>query len=209
MVAGLLLVAAALVSVDANPVSAAIERYQTVESYQVTLRSSSGSTESEVIHYHYKKPGFVRMEFVQPFKGAVLVYSPSTKEVSLRPFGALRVPVFTLSPGNRLARSAGGHRVDRSDVGALLQNVKALQEHGATEVLGEEPADGRQAIHVAIIGRDNFSVEGVHRYDLWLETSTLWPLKATSHDVKNALIETVVMDDLQINPTFPDDFFNP
>lgn len=208
MVAGLLL-AAALGSVDVNPVSAAIAQYQTVESYQVTLKSSSGNSESEVIHYFYKRPGFVRMEFVQPFEGAVLVYSPSTKEVRLRPFGGLRFPVFTLSPESRLVRSSSGHRVDRSDVGALLQNVKALQKLGATEVLGEELVEGRQALHVAIVGRDNFSVEGVCRYDLWLETSTFWPLKVSSYDAKNMLIETVVMDDLQINPVFSDVFFNP
>lgn len=106
-----------------------------------------------------------------PFKGAVLVYSPSTKKVRLRPLGALRFPAFTLAPENHLVRSSSGHRVDRSDIGALLQNVKELQERGATEVLGEETVEGR--------------------------------------DAKNALIEMAVMDDLQINPAFPDDFFIP
>ena len=208
MVSGLLF-AAALGAADIDPVNAAIERYQAVESYQLTLRSSSGGNESEIIHYYYKKPGFVRMEFSQPFSGAVLVYSPSTKEIRLRPFGALKFPVFTLSPESRMAHSSSGHRVDRSDVGSLLQNVKTLQENGATEIMGEEEVGGRQALHIAISGRDNFSVEGVHRYDLWLETRTLWPLKVASHDTKNVLIETVLMNDLQINPVFPDDFFNP
>lgn len=207
MVAGLFL-AATLGSADANPVDSAIERYQAVESYQVTMRSSTGSGDSEVIRYYYKKPGFVRMEFVQPFKGAVLVYSPATQEVHLRPFGTHRSPEFTLSPENRLVRSSAGHRVDHSDIGAMLQSVKALQENGTTDVLGEESVDSRQALHVAITGRENFSVEGVHRYDLWLETSALWPLKVSSHDANNELIETVVMDDLEINPAFPDDFFN-
>lgn len=59
-------------AVDTDPVRAAIERYQTVESYRVTLRSSRGDSEPEIIHYAYKKPGFVRMGFTQPFKGAVL-----------------------------------------------------------------------------------------------------------------------------------------
>ena len=207
MVAGLFL-AAALGSADANPVSSAIERYQAVESYQVTLRSSSEGSDAEVIRYYYKKPGFVRMEFVQPFSGAVLVYSPSTQEVHLRPFGAHRSPELTLSPANPLVRSSAGHRVDHSDIGAMLQSVKALQEHGTTDVLGEESVESRQTLHVAVTGRDNFSVEGVHRYDLWFETSLLWPLKVSSHDANNELIETVLMDDVEINPAFPDDFFN-
>jgi len=206
MMTGLLL-ATALASIVSDPVSAAIEHYQTVESYQLTLRSSSGSSESEVIRYYYKKPGFVRMEFIQPFKGAVLVYTPATKEIRLRPLGSHRYPVFTLSPENRLVRSFSGHRVDRSDVGTLLQNIKALQGQGTTEVMGEEPVEGRPALRVAVSGRDNFSVEGVHHCDLWLETSRLWPLKVVSYDAKNELIETVVMDDLQINPVFPADFF--
>ena len=202
------LLVVALGAANPDPINAAMEQYQRVESYQLTLISTNDG-DPEVIRYHYKKPGFVRMDFVKPFKGAVMIYSPFTNKVRLWPFGSLHVPGFAFSPENRLVRSSKGHRVDQSDVGALLRNVKALQEHGKMEVLGEEAVGGKPALHVAVWSTKEFSVDNVSRYDLWLESATLFPLKVISRDKNNRLLETLLMDDLKINPEFPDGFFDP
>ncbi len=45
-------------------ISTAIENYNIVETYRVTLRSRSEDS-SEEIRYYYKKPGLVRMEFIK------------------------------------------------------------------------------------------------------------------------------------------------
>lgn len=202
-----LLVLASLGTNSIDPVDAAIERYRTVESYQVTLRSSYGD-KSDVIRYFFKKPGFVRMDFVQPHKGAVLIYSPVTKNVRLWPFGG-KLFALTLSPENRLVQSPTGQRVDRSDIGVLLNNVKTLQRNGETVVLGEELIAGTRTVRLAVAGTGHFVVGNVHRYDLWLDSLTLLPLKVVSRDVNNDVIETVVMDDLRINVKLADELFSP
>ncbi len=202
-----LVVMASLGANNPDLVDAAIERYRKVESYQVTLRSSYGD-KTDIIRYAYKKPGFVRMDFVQPYKGAVLIYSPRTGNVRLRPFGG-RFLSLTLSPENRLVQSPSGQRVDRSDIGALLDNVKALQRKGETAVLGEEIVGEKKTVRFAVAGTGDFVVGGVHRYDLWLDSVTLLPVKVVSRDANDDVIETVVMDDLQINVKLGDELFNP
>lgn len=204
---GALLLVAALVADSANPIDAAIERYRKVDSYQVTLKSSSGSS-SELIRYYFRKPGFVRMEFEKPFKGAVLIYDPAKKEARLWPFGYRSFPAFTLSPENRLIRSSTGQRVDKSDVGALYQNVKALHENGKTVIAGTKSISGKETLHVVIEGKENFAMGSVHRYHLWLDQSTGFPVKVASHDVQGDLIETVEMEDLQLDPALPEGFFS-
>jgi len=206
MIAALLVMASVGAS-GIDPIHAAIERYRAVESYQVTLRSSYGG-ESDVIHYSYRKPGFVRMDFVQPHRGAVLIYSPLTRNVRLWPFGG-RLFSLTLSPENRLVQSPTGQRVDRSDIGALLDNVKSLQRTGETAVLGEEIVGGKKTVRLAVAGTGSFVAGNVHRYDLWLDSATLLPLKVVSRDINNDVIETVVMDDLNINVKLGDELFNP
>jgi outer membrane lipoprotein-sorting protein len=201
---GALLFMAAL-GAQGDPIAAAIERYRAVESYRVTLKSSHGD-ETEQIRYYYKKPGFVRMEFVRPHEGAVLVYNPVAGLARLWPFGS-GLPSVSLSPDNRLIKSPSGQRVDRSDVGALLENVKALQVHGKTEVVGEEQMAGRATVHVTVSGGS--AVANVHRYDLWLERSTLFPVKVESRDARSQLIEAVMMEDSELNPPLPDELFNP
>lgn len=206
MVSGLAVIAA-LATGGVDPVDAAIERYRAVSSYRVTLRSFSAGR-SDVIRYSYKKPGFVRMDFVQPHKGAVLIYSPVTGRVRLWPFGA-RFFSLSLSPDNPLVQSPTGQRADRSDIGALLDNVKALQRNGETAVLGEEVLDGRQALRIAASGKGSFVVGNVNRFELWLDRATLLPLKVVSRDANNEVIEAVVMDGLEIDVKLEDDLFNP
>jgi len=202
-----LLVLASLGTNGMDPVDAAIQRYRAVKSYQVTLKSFYGD-QSDIIRYFYKKPGFVRMDFVQPHQGVVLIYSPLTKNVRLWPFGD-KLFALTLSPENRLVKSPTGHRVDQSDIGALLDNVKALQHNGETAMLGEEVVGGKKTVRLAISGTGKFVAGNVHRYELSLDSVTLLPLKVVSRDANNEIIETVVMEDLSINVKLADELFNP
>jgi outer membrane lipoprotein-sorting protein len=191
---------------SANPIQRALDHYRDVAAYQVTVKSS-GVAHSEILRYYFKRPGYVRMEFVRPFNGAVIVYDPVSRQVRLWPLGYRSFPAFTLSPENRLTQSQTGQRVDRSDVGALYRNVQALQEHGRTESGAIEQLGGKEALHVTVEGNGGFSVGAVHRYQLWLDQATGFPLKVSSHDATGNLIEEVEMEGLQINPGFPDGFF--
>ena len=191
-----------------DPLAAAIGHFQTVESYRVTIRSFHDDSE-EHIRYYYKKPGLVRMEFIRPHSGAVLVYNPSTRRVRLWPFGAGNFPELNLSPGNPLIRSSRGQHVDHSDVGALLENVRMLREGGNAAVSVEQSMDGRTVLHLDVTGADGVAVAGVHRYELWLDAANRFPLKVISRDRQDAIIETVLMEDLEINVALPQTLFDP
>jgi len=204
---GELLLVSLLLTDPASPIQSAIEQYRHVASYQMRVKSTSGG-KTEIMRYYFMKPGHIRMEFIQPFNGAILIYEPTRKQARLWPFGYRSFPALTLSPENRLIQSATGQRVDRSDVGALYRNVNALQEHGKAEVAGIEPAGGKETLHITIEGNPGFSVEAVHRYQLWLDQATGFPVKVSSYNAAGELIETVEMDELQINPVFPVNFFD-
>lgn len=193
---------------QAAPLEEAIRRYQAVTSYRVTIQSVNSSGREHIVYY-FRKPGFVRMEFIEPHAGALLVYSPQTERVRLWPFGYGHFPELTLSPGNPLIRGSGGQHVDHSDVGALFEKVRSLQQHGATEYLGEERLGGRMVLHLVTTGADGFSVAGVHRYELWLDAASEFPAKVVTRDTGNAILETVTMQELQLNQAFPDALFNP
>lgn len=203
-----LMLATALSATRQSPLDDAIEHFRRVETYQVTLRSSRADGEHH-IHYFYRKPGFVRMDFIRPHAGAVLVYSPLTQRVRLWPRGAGRFPELSLSPHNPLIRSPGGQTVDKSDVGALFDNVRALLAQGEAEVRGEVRLAGGRALHLVVSGAAGVAVDGVHRYELWLDTSSRFPLKVISRDRDDAIIETVTMDALQINAPLAQSLFDP
>ncbi|MDP1928953.1 MAG: DUF1571 domain-containing protein [Thiobacillus sp.] len=201
------MLAATLTAAALAPLAAAIKHYRSVETYRVTLHSTHDDGEEE-IRYAYKKPGFVRMEFIRPHEGAVLVYSPITQRVRLWPFGIGHFPEIKLSPGNPLVQNPHGQTVDQSDVGTLFEHVRILLEQGDAAVQDEARIENRTVLHL-VTGAPGVVVAGVHRYELWLDTASQFPVKVISRDQADAIIETVTLDDLEINLALPDGLFNP
>lgn len=192
-----------------NPIGLSQQQFQHIHSYQVLLRSSSPQDESKIIRYSYRKPGFVRMDFTRPHPGALLIYSPVSRKVKLWPFGLGTFPVLNLSPTDSLIQDDHGHRVDQSDIGVLLSNIRRLQNDGTTVTVGEETLAGRATLHLSVTGPKGVSVDGVNRYEIWLDKSHGLPAKVVSYDRQGSLLETVLMDAMVINIQFPAYFFTP
>ncbi|WP_337264575.1 MULTISPECIES: DUF1571 domain-containing protein [unclassified Serratia (in: enterobacteria)] len=194
---------------SADPIILAQQHFEYIESYQVKIISKSALGENNVIRYSYRKPGYVRMDFTEPHPGAVLVYNPTSSTVRLWPFGLHQLPVLNLSPANSLIRDQNGHRVDQSDVGTLLRNIRSLQQGGETTIVGKEILQGQPVLHVSVNGPAGFTVSDVHRSELWLENSHHFPIKVVSYGIDGHVIESVFMDAIVFNIQFPDNFFTP
>ncbi|WP_243362475.1 DUF1571 domain-containing protein [Fundidesulfovibrio terrae] len=197
-----------LASPPSDPLVAAMESYARLGTYQVTLRSGRGDS-AEIIRYSYKKPGLIRMDFIRPHKGALIIYDPATKKIRLRPFGFATALTLTLNPDNALVKSAQGHRVDQSDIGTLLGRANTLQQHGKAEILGEEAVGQRKTFLVSVEGEKDFALDGTHRFLLNLDETTWLPLKTRSYDLAGNLREEVLMDDLETDVQLDDAFFRP
>ncbi len=181
-----------------NILNRAIKRYESVESYTVTLRSEKKGG-LEVIKYSYKKPGYIRMEFVTPHHGTVVTYDPGEKKVHVRPFKSLESFYFIFNPSSSIVKSSRGHRVDESDIGTLLKIAAKLGKNGTVENTGSDKINGRLADIVTITGAGGFTVEkDVNQYVLYLERTTGLPIKVESFGVDGEIIERVLMDDLDV-----------
>ena len=51
--------------------------------------------------------------------------------------------------------------------------------------------------------------EGWAREDLWPEGGTLVPLRGASYDRQGQRMESVLLEDVQLDPDFPADHFDP
>jgi outer membrane lipoprotein-sorting protein len=192
---------------QADPLEAAIESYKSVNTYTVTLRSETDG-KKEVIRYYYKRPNHVRMEFIKPHKGVVLVYNPAAGKVRVRPLGFLKPLVLSFSPDNRLVKSDWGHRVDESDLGTLLKAAKDIKSHGKQETLGTEKVKTRETLVITVTGDDGYTVYGeINRYIIWLDKELNLPVKGEAFGVEGELVERVFMDDLEVGMEFEEGFF--
>lgn len=192
---------------QSNPIQSALEKFKEVESYSVTLRSSVKNKQEEM-KYFFKRPGFVRIDFINPHKGAILVYNPHTKKVTLRPLGFFESLVLTLNPDNPILKSSKKHTVDNSDIGVLLEDVKKLQLNGRSEFLREERLAARDCIVINVKSEKNIADSDINQYILWLDKEIFLPIKVEAYKKSGILVERVLMDDLKININLPDDFFD-
>jgi outer membrane lipoprotein-sorting protein len=205
---GMLVFALISTEIMADPLTEAEVRFHALNTYQATMHSLAADGEQQVIRYFYRQPGWIRMEFVQPHHGVVLIYDPGTRRVHVWPFGLKHIPVLTLAPDSSLI-SRHGHRVDHSDAGALLANLLALRARGSMSSLGEAQVAGQAATGLDIVGDAGVDVAGVHRYRVWLAHESLFPLRVESFAAEKGLIETVDMEGVQIDVPFAEGFFTP
>ena len=193
----------------ADTLDQAQAHFRELGNYQVTLRSVAADGDRQEIRYFFQPPGWVRMEFVQPHRGLVMIYDPGARRVRLWPFGVNAVPPLSFSPDNPLLRNPRGHRIDHSDVGALLAHLSALRTQGRLSPLGEANIGARPAIGLEVSGNAGITEAGVHRYRVWLARDLLFPLKVESFGLNGGLIESVDMSDAETGITFPERFFTP
>lgn len=193
----------------ADPIAEAQTRFQALNSYRVTVRSRAQHGEQQIMLYAYRKPGWVKVDMVQPHGGAVLIYDPNTRQVRLWPFGLKLALSLSLDPDHPLLRGPHGHQIDRSDIGALLANLAKLHARGSMTSLGETAIGAQPATAWEIVGDAGVAVAGVHRYRVWLAQDTFFPLRVESWDADGGLIENVDMLDAELDTPFPEQFFTP
>ena len=190
-----------------NPVKRARNAFNNLENYKVTIKTECCSSD-EYIEYTFRKPGFIRMDFITPHEGAVLVYNPETQKVRLKPFGLFSFLKLTLDPDNSLILSPKGHRVDQSDFSFLLKNVDSLLSQGELQSLNDAVINGRSCDVVKISGLDGHHVDDIYMYKIWFDKTLFLPLKVEAYDSSGVLTESVLSDNVQVNIDLDKDLFN-
>lgn len=190
-------------------------RFRVLQSYRATLHSIGRDGDRQVMHYFYRKPGWVRIDCVEPHRGAVLIYDPDARKVRVWTFGLGFgwgfgfVPALSLAPDNPLVRSPRGHTVDRSDVGALFENLQVLRAIGSFTPLGAGTIAGESAVGFEVASAGGVTVGGVQRNRVWLAQDTLFPRRVESFDEADDPVETVDLVDVDLDVGFPERFFAP
>ncbi len=167
------------------------ERYRSY-SYIMKVNHDGEPDIDMVLRYYFKAPGFVRMEMITPFNGAVLTYDPYRGRAYVRPFAGVKSFVLELDPSSRLIRGPGDHRIDESDVLTLLRTVKDLARKGEVDERKTE-----KVIEVRVRGKT--TVRGnIAGFLLRFKKETFYPIYASSYDEDGDMIEEVYFEDFRV-----------
>ena len=143
-------------------------KFNALKNY-TTLLDSEGDGERSKIFYTYKKPGFIRMDFIQPHRGAILIFNPIKNKVTLRPFSKWFFKL-NLDPRNRLITDSKGHTVDQSDIGTLIRSIVVNAREGTVTHLPPATLEN--------IACQRLRVESTKTtYLLWIHSELRLPIK--------------------------------
>lgn len=165
-----------------------------------TLIDSEGEGERSRIFYTYKKPGFIRMDFIRPHKGAILIFNPIKNKVTLRPFSKWFFK-FNLDPGNRLITDSKGHTVDQSDIGALIRSIVVCAREGSVTPLPPETLESLVCPRLRIKST-------MITYLLWIHPKLRLPIKVVKL-FSEGKKEIVFLRNLIVDASLDDTLFNP
>lgn len=176
-----------------------MERFNALTNY-TTLLDSEGEDGRNRIIYTYKKPGFIRMDFVRPHKGARLIYNPIENRVSLRPFST-KLLTLNLSPNNRLITDPKGHTVDHSDIGSLIRSAMRYAQEGTVTSLPPERVETHLCPRLLIESEEV-------TYLLWVHPELYLPIKVVKL-FSGGTQETVFLRNLIVDGPIDDSVFKP
>lgn len=175
------------------------ERFEALTNY-TTLLDSDGEEGRNRILYTYRKPGFIRMDFITPHKGAKLLFNPLEKRVALRPFSA-KAFTLSLAPDNPLITDPKGHTVDQSDIGSLIRSVMRYAGEGTVTLLPSEGVEGQLCPRLRVEGDEV-------TYLLWVHPELHLPIKVVKL-FPGGTRETVFLRNLTVDGPLDDAVFKP
>jgi outer membrane lipoprotein-sorting protein len=120
--------------------------------------------ESKRFGYSFKKPNRLRIDMKSPKPGTVLVYPDRGGKVTLRPGGWSGVVTLHLAPDNALLASGSGQRIDQSDFGLLLRNLRHSLSDGRRGEI--EISEAGNHIAIEVLAQDHYlpGVQTLYRF---------------------------------------------
>lgn len=183
--------------------------YARVSSYQTEMEvreyRQGKYLQSKRFLYTFKKPNQLRIDMQYPQPGTVLVYPDKLGKVTLRPGGWTGFVTLHLAPDNSMLASGSGQRIDQSDFGLLLRNIRhSLTDQRRGEISLSE-AEGR--ISIEVLAKDHF-LPGVQTlYRFVFDSARGLPLEEHESTAKGVPKKVTTFGKLKTSISISEDFF--
>ena len=178
--------------------------YARVNDYQANMEvrtfGKDGSFETTKFSYTLKKPKKIRLDFESPYAGMIIVYPDQNGKAAIRRFFT-----FHLALDNPLLQVSEGQRIDQTDLGLLITNIRhSLTDHRQGPLIVTE--DDKN-IRIRVMADDHFREGVVTQYQFRID-KTLWlPVKVEESSPEGKFARTIVFRNLRTNIDIPDNFF--
>jgi outer membrane lipoprotein-sorting protein len=184
--------------------------YAGVRDYQaeveIRIYRQDGSLETEKFTYTFKKPKSIRLDFISPHPGMVVIYPDPEGRVVVYPLRSFPFLYFHLAPDSPLLKVPSGQRIDQTDLGLLIKNIAHSltdQRRGPARITEEN-----RTIRIQVVANDHFR-KGIVTSYLFIVDKALWlPIGVEERTPEGRLERTMSFHNLKTNVGVPDRLFH-
>lgn len=183
--------------------------YAQIEDYQAEIEvgvyHEGAVVEMERFLYTFKKPNHIRFDVESPYPGMIIVFPDDDGKVVVKPGGLFGFLKLRLSPDSFLLRTYSGQRIDRTDMGLLIENIAhSLTDRRRGEIKLSE-RDGRLLVEVP--AEDHFLAGVVTLYHFYIDKSRWLPVGVKEFTPDGVIKREVIFRKLRTSVGIPDSFF--
>jgi hypothetical protein len=183
--------------------------YAKIEAYQTEIESRQYKKgkflDAKRFILTFKKPNQLRIDMESPKPGTILIYPDEYGKVTLQLGGWSSFVKLHLAPDSSLLASGAGQRIDQSDFGLLIRNIRhSLTDHKRGEI-SLSKADGRVIIEV--LADDHFLAGVQTRYRFVIDQARWLPLEVHESTASGLPKRNMSFRNLKTPITLKEDFF--
>lgn len=183
--------------------------YDKVLDYQTEVETiifrEDGSFKTQKCLYTFKKPKWIRIEFISPHPGWIMIYPDWKGKVLVKPQGVLSLLPLSLMLNDPLLETPSGQQVNQTDLGLLITNIRhsVTDQRRGPVSLSEE----KDAIEIRVLAADHFR-EGVETRYQFVISKELWLPVEVGESTTNGVQEgRIIFRELRTNINVPDSLF--
>lgn len=183
--------------------------YDEVNDYQaeveVMLFEKDGSIKSEKSLYTFKKPKWIRIELLPPSPGIVLVYPDPNGKALMKPQGVLSVLTFHLSLDDLLLQSPSGQRMNQTDLGLLIKNIRHSvtdQRRGPVSL-----SEDKDTFQIQVLADDHFRRGVETSYQYLISKELRLPVEVGAATANGVQEGKIIFRNLRTNIDVADELF--
>jgi hypothetical protein len=190
------------------------EAYEKVEDYQCICIARQLSRFGRKMH----KPKVLRLSFKRPNmmhaiglqgveKGAEAVFRDGKVKGTHHRY----IPfVLTFDADSAIVRSPRhGLRVDKSNLGGLIERANHYNRKGKVELVGIERIEGRECYCLMMIPKKREGKHPIVKEILWVDKEKVLPIQHAIYEEGDRFAESRTFKDLKINIGLNDELFEP
>jgi outer membrane lipoprotein-sorting protein len=183
--------------------------YDEVRDYQTEVEviffENDRSVKSTKCLYTFKKPKWIRLDWISPHQGMIMVYPDPNGKVLVKPQGLLSILTLHRMLDDPLLETPSGQRMNQTDMGLLIKNIRhsVTDQHRGPVSISED----KDTIQIQVLADDHFREAVETRYQFLISKELWLPVEVGKSTTNGVQESRIIFRNLRTNINVPDELF--